>query len=197
VVWDTRDNYFDASRGNRQSLSVQVAGGPFGGDVNFIKPIARSSWYFPTFWKFVFSLNGTVGLVENTYPSTDVPIYEKFYVGGAESIRGYTYRSEIGPAEGGKLMTIFNAEYKFPIVQERKRTILQGAFFADCGGAWRSPNDFTFNIGTGDNDMKVGVGFGIRFTTPVFPLRLDWGYGLNHKEGEELSQFYFTIGNIF
>ena len=42
-----------------------------------------------------------------------------------------------------------------------------------------------------------GVGFGIRFKTPVFPIRLDWGYGLNHKPGEPLSQFYFTIGNIF
>ncbi len=197
IVRDTRDNIFDASRGNRQSLSVQLAGGPLGGTENFVKPIVRTSWFFPTFWKFVFSLNGTAGLVQNFAPSDDVKSWERFYVGGADTVRGYAYRDEIGPDRGGKMMAVFNAEYKFPIVQERKRTILQGAFFADMGGSWLDPQDFRFTVGEGETDMKVGVGFGIRFTTPVFPLRLDWGYGLNHKPGEDLSQFYFTIGNMF
>ncbi|MBN1823977.1 MAG: outer membrane protein assembly factor BamA [Endomicrobiales bacterium] len=197
VVWDTRDNIFDPSTGNRQALTVQYAGGVLGGDVNFVKPTARSSWFFPTFWKFVLSCNVTMGAVESFPPSTEVPIYEKFYVGGADSIRGYQYRSEIGPVEGGKFMAIGNVEYKFPIVQEKKRTILQGAFFYDIGGAWRTANDFELSLGEEETKLKAGFGFGIRFTTPVFPLRLDWGYGLNHKPGEELSQFYFTIGNIF
>ena len=197
ISYDTRDNYFDASRGSRNSLSVQFAGGPLGGSVNFVKPTVKSSWFFPTFWKFVLSFNGTLSLINNFSPSTDVPIYERFYIGGADSVRGYQYRTEIGPTNGGKLMSAFNVEYKFPIVEEKKKTMLQGVFFADMGGCWDNPGDFTINIGSGDSDMKTGVGFGIRFTTPVFPLRLDWGYGLNHKTGEEVSQFYFTIGNIF
>jgi outer membrane protein insertion porin family len=197
IVWDTRDSVFDATHGNRQSFSLQYAGGPLGGNVNFVKPIVRSSWFIPTFWKFVLSLNGTVGSVESFPPSGDVPIYERFYVGGAETIRGYQYRSEIGPTQGGKFMSVFNAEYKFPIVQEKNRTILQGAFFYDIGGSWLSPNDAVWHAGEGTNELKQGIGFGIRFTTPVFPLRLDWGYGLNHRPGEQLSQFYFTIGNIF
>lgn len=197
IIWDSRDNIFDASRGNRQSFSVQYAGGALGGDVNFVKPIARSSWYFPTFWKFVLSVNGQFGLVENFSPSKDVPIYERFYVGGAETVRGYQYRSEIGPEEGAKEMAVMNIEYKFPIAQEKKRTILQGALFFDVGGAWRSGNDVNLTLGEGENNLKAGVGFGLRFTTPVFPLRLDWGYGLNHRPGEPLSQFYFTIGNMF
>ena len=60
--------------------------------------------------------------------------------------------------------------------------------------------NFSFGEDNEDNDeyyLKSGVGFGIRFATPVFPLRLDWGYGLNHKRGEDLQQFYFTIGNVF
>lgn len=197
VVWDTRDNIFDPSRGTRQSLSVQYAGGPLGGTNHFIKPVARSSVFIPTFWKFVLSLNASVGMVENFEPSDDVPIYERFYVGGADSVRGYQYRSEIGPSNGGKFMTVFNMEYKFPIVQEKRRSIMVGALFFDVGGSWNSPNDFSWDTGTGDNDMRAGMGFGIRFTTPVFPLRLDWGVGLNHKPGEAPSQFYFTIGNIF
>lgn len=223
IVYDSRDNVYDASKGNRNSFSVQVAGGPFQGDVHFVKPVVRSTWFFPSFWKFVFSVNGTLGLIEYFHPSTDVPIYERFYVGGADTVRGYQYRSEIGPSGGGKMMAVFNAEYKFPIVQEKKRTILQGAFFYDIGGAWRSANDFTLNRGPDtfkttpkytydaagnitsttyetENvtcNLKSGFGFGIRFTTPVFPLRLDWGYGLDHNVGEDLSQFYFTIGSMF
>jgi outer membrane protein insertion porin family len=197
IVWDSRDNIFDATRGNRQSFSAQFAGGPLGGDINFIKPIARSAWFFPTFWKFVLSVNAQVGLIENFSPSTDVPIYQRFYVGGADTVRGYQYRTEIGPAEGGKEMFVMNVEYKFPIAEEKKHTILQGAIFYDVGGAWRSGNDVNLTLGEGETNLKAGIGFGLRFTTPVFPLRLDWGYGFNHRPGEQLSQFYFTIGNIF
>ena len=196
-ILDSRDNIFDASRGNRQSLSLQVAGGPLGGDQNFLKEEARSSWFFPLIWKFVFSLAGAVGEIESFNPSSDVPFYQRYYVGGGDTVRGYNYRGQIGPDNGGKMMMVYNAEIKFPIVAEKKRSILQGAFFADVGGDWNSANDFRFTLGTDPNDMKAGFGFGIRFTTPVFPLRLDWGYGINHKPGEALSQFYFTIGNVF
>jgi len=197
LLRDTRDNVFDPTRGSRNSASVQVAGGPFGGNVHFYKPTLKTSWYFPTFWKFVFSVNCEIGRVESFAPSSEVPIYERYYIGGADSIRGYDYRNEIGPMEGGKFVTLMNAEYQFPIVQEKRRTILQGAFFVDVGGAWLSTHDVNLNIGTPVNWMKSGVGFGLRFKTPVFPIRLDWGYGLNHKPGEDLSQFYFTIGTIF
>jgi outer membrane protein insertion porin family len=157
----------------------------------------KSSWYFPTFWKFVLSFNADARYVNNFNPSKEVPLYEKFYVGGADTVRGYDYRGEIGPLEGGNLMAIYNVEYTFPIVQEKRKTILQGAFFADVGSAWADRRDFSVKIGRGENMMKAGVGFGIRFKTPVFPIRLDWGYGLHHRPGESLSQFYFTLGNVF
>ncbi len=197
VVYDSRDNIFDASNGSRHSLTLQYAGGIMGGDINFVKTQASTAWYFPTFWKFVLSGQLRVGALSAFAPSDDAPIYEKFYVGGAETVRGYRYRGEIGPAEGGRAMLVANVEYKFPIVQERNRTILQGAFFYDAGGAWRNIGDMTLIAGTSESNLKTGVGFGIRFTTPVFPIRLDYGYGLNHAPGEELSQFYFTIGQIF
>ena len=142
-------------------------------------------------------MNTQIGMVENFSPSTDVPIYQRFYVGGADTVRGYQYRTEIGPTEGGKEMFVMNVEYKFPIAQEKKHTILQGAIFYDIGGTWRSGNDVNLTLGEGETNLKSGIGFGLRFTTPVFPLRLDWGVGLNHRPGEQVSQFYFTIGNIF
>ncbi len=202
IVYDTRDYIYDASRGVRYSYGINVAGGPFGGNVNYVRNSVRGTWFFPTFWKFVLSININTGWIESYGSSSDVPLYEKYYVGGADTIRGYKYRTEVGPYNGGKVMAVANVEYKFPIVQENKRTILQGAFFYDIGGTWKDINHINFCFGT-DNDetnsyyLKSGVGFGIRFATPVFPLRLDWGYGLNHKRGEDLQQFYFTIGNVF
>lgn len=197
IVYDSRDYVFDPSRGNRQLLNLQIAGGPFGGNVNFIKTQMKSSWFIPTFWRFVLSFNLNLGAVEPYGGHTTLPLYEKFYVGGADTVRGYKYRTEIGPDDGGKFMSVLNIEYKFPIVSEKGRTILQGAFFYDIGGTWAEADDINLSLGTGKNNLRSGVGFGIRFATPVFPLRLDWGYGLNHKEGESLQQFYFTIGNVF
>jgi outer membrane protein insertion porin family len=207
VAWDTRDNIFDPTHGNRQSFSVQLAGGPFGGNINFIKPVLKNAVFIPTFWKFVLSLNSTLGYIQNYGSSSDVPIYERFYVGGADTVRGYQYRTEIGPAVGGEVMSVFNVEYKFPIVEEKNHSIIVGALFVDAGGTWLKPSDFNLEIGSNQRDsatntitkyrMKAGMGFGIRFTTPVFPLRLDWGYGFNHEPGESPSQFYFSIGNIF
>ena len=202
IVYDTRDYIYDASRGVRYSYGINVAGGPLGGNVNYVRNTVRGTWFIPTFWKFVLSININAGWIESYGSSSDVPLYEKYYVGGADTIRGYKYRTEIGPYNGGKVMTVANVEYKFPIVQENKRTILQGAFFYDIGGTWKDINHINYSFGT-DNDetnsyyLKSGFGFGIRFATPVFPLRLDWGYGLNHRRGEDLQQFYFTIGNVF
>ena len=197
IIWDTRDNIFDASRGGKKSLSLQYAGGPLGGDINFIRAVAASSWYFPTFWKFVLSVNLQAGAIDKFNTDQDVPIYERFYVGGADTVRGYQYRTEIGPLQGGKAMGVANIEYKFPIVSEKNHTVLQGACFYDIGGTWLSADDIDLSLGEERTKLKAGIGFGIRFTTPVFPLRLDWGYGLNHAPGEALTQFYFTIGNIF
>lgn len=202
IVYDTRDYIYDASRGARYSYGINFAGGPLGGNVNYVRNSIRATWFFPTFWKFVLSFNINAGWIESYGGSNDVPLYEKYYVGGADTIRGYKYRTEVGPYNGGKVMAVANVEYKFPIVQENKRTILQGAFFYDIGGTWKDVNHVNFCFGTDSEEtnsyyLKSGVGFGIRFATPVFPLRLDWGYGLNHKEGEDLQQFYFTIGNVF
>ena len=63
--------------------------------------------------------------------------------------------------------------------------------------SWKNFSDMKLETGTGSDMLKMGVGFGIRFTTPAFPIRLDWGYGLNHKVGEDLSDIYFTIGSMF
>jgi outer membrane protein insertion porin family len=199
AAYDTRDFIFDASSGHRQSISFQIASQYLGGDVNFVKTRFRSSWYIPTFWKFVLSFNLNFAEVEG-YSGQSVPINEYFYIGGVDTVRGYKY-NHIGEEAGARYMGVLNVEYKFPIYAEKNRTILQGAFFYDIGGSWRYLEDIDFNVGSTRRSLKSGVGFGIRFATPMFPLRLDWGYGLNHPldghDGDSKSEFYFTIGNMF
>lgn len=196
VVWDTRDYVFDAKTGGRHSATLEYAGGPLGGDLNYYKPELSAARYFPTFWKFVLTLSARGAFIKNLR-HTDQPVAfsELFRIGGVDTVRGYQ-SGDVG-VDGGKVYTVFNGEYKFPIVQENKKTILQGALFADLGGCWESLHDVNMNVGSGLREMKAGVGFGIRFKTPVFPIRLDWGWGLNHRADQPKSQFYFTIGNIF
>jgi outer membrane protein insertion porin family len=215
VIYDTRDNIFDATRGNRNSLSIQLAGGPFGGDVHFYKPIVQTSWFFPTVGKLTFSANANVGFVdvlEMDGQKKEVPLYEKFFVGGPGTLRGYQYR-RLGPDEGGSTMMVCNLELKFPIAQEAGRSVLQGAIFFDFGGAWGSFEDIKFEIGaterwrTGeiidgetvywDNLMKSCWGWGIRIGTPVFPIRLDWGYPLQRGRHTNQFEFWLTIGQVF
>ena len=196
VVWDTRDYVFDASRGGRHSATLEYAGGPLGGNLNYYKPELSAARYFPTFWKFVLTLSARGAYIKELRNTTQsVAFSELFRIGGVDTVRGYQ-SGDVG-VDGGKVYTVFNGEYKFPIVQENKKTILQGALFADVGGCWSSLHDVNMGIGTHPTEMKAGVGFGIRFKTPVFPIRLDWGWGLNHRPDKPKSQFYFTIGNIF
>ena len=69
--------------------------------------------------------------------------------------------------------------------------------FFDAGASWDNVNTIRTRIGQDTQDIKTDVGFGIRFTTPAFPIRLDWGYGLNHRPGEQKYQINFGIGNLF
>jgi len=205
-IYDSRDNVFDPSRGMRHSVSCQLAGwGPLGGDVSFYKPIIKSGIHIPTVWRLVLSLNLQFGYIEGIGGfDLNTVKYQKFYVGGPDTVRGYRY-SEVNPSDGGRIMTVFNAEYKFPIVMEQRRTVLQGALFYDMGGAWNEWRDMTTVLEPGDvwiarsgwdNRMKQAVGFGLRFTTPVFPVRLDWAWPVNPRDGDTY-QFWFTIGQLF
>ncbi|MCP4481789.1 MAG: outer membrane protein assembly factor BamA [bacterium] len=195
---DTRNNVFYTQSGSYARIKTKLAGTDIlGGDNNFVKNSLEYSKFFPLFWKFVLAINAETAMINHFYPSGNSPIYEKFFIGGSESVRGYDYRGDIGPEDGGRYKFVYNIEYKFPLYQEKKTTILQGALFCDVGGAWKDGGDVTLEIGRGEYQMKAGFGLGIRFTTPAFPIRFDWGYGGGKPDGERKAQFYFTIGQLF
>jgi outer membrane protein insertion porin family len=191
---DTTDNVFNPSRGLVLSGSYEIAGGPFGADKNFNKLFGLASQYFPLFAKGVLQIQARGGVVEPFGNSPTVPIYERFYAGGAETIRGYKER-DVGPVDpvtsdplGGEALFVANIEYTVPIVD-----FLKGALFIDTGNVWSKPADFT--IGS----FKTGYGFGVRIKTPVGPLKLDYGIPLNKTPNNagRRGQFHFSMSHGF
>jgi len=198
---DTRDNIWDPTRGSKASVGVDLTGGPLGGDVNYYKPSIGYSYNMKLFsiddYPFVLAFSNKFGYGAGFGSTPRLPVYERYFLGGADTIRGYNNNGQVGPQIGGKVYDILNLEFHFPLAREKKHTIVQWAFFLDVGNSWERFNDVNLRTGTREKNLKAGAGFGIRFTTPAFPIRLDWGYGFNHKPGEQLSDIYFTLGNLF
>ncbi|GAF81781.1 unnamed protein product, partial [marine sediment metagenome] len=122
VSRDSRDRRFNARKGSVNSTSVEYAGGILGGDNYFTKYRARSAWFFPFFWDAAFSVQGKWGYVEQR-PEGKLPVYEKFRLGGMNTVRGFKYGS-ISPVDpvtgdriGGEKMMVYNIEFRFPFVK--------------------------------------------------------------------------------
>ena len=198
---DTRDSMWDPTTGWRNSLGLAIAGGPIGGDLDLWYVNARSIFNY-TVWNIggnypvVFVLSNKFGSVKPYGRTREVPPYEKFFLGGADTVRGYERAGEIGPEYGGNLYYVMNAELRFPLAREGRRNIAQFAFFFDLGNSWNHFDDLKFSLGPDEQQFKAGVGVGLRFTTPSLPIRIDWGYGLNHRSNEDRSHFYFNISNM-
>ena len=197
LTQDTRDNIYNPGHGYIINGTIEDAGGIFMGDKNFIKGTATASFYHTFFERFVMELKGRAGWASRYGDSGTVPIYERFFAGGANTIRGYKERW-VGPVDqgadepiGGDSLLIGNAEVTFPIYEK----ILKGAIFYDVGNVWEKSTDFL--VGGG---YKSGVGLGIRINTPVGPFRLDYGYPLTSRSTEGAShngQFYFSVSRGF
>jgi len=196
LTQDTRDNIYNPGKGYIINGMIEDAGGIFGGDKNYIKGTATAALYHTFFEKFVLELKGRAGWATSYGSSDTVPIYERFYAGGANTIRGYKER-KVGPRDagsdepiGGDALLLANAEVTFPIYEK----ILKGAIFYDVGNVWKNTEDFL--VGGG---YKSGVGVGIRVNTPVGPFRLDYGYPLvkNNNDDSKNGEFYFSISRGF
>lgn len=194
LTYDTRDNIFSPKKGVYLTGGVEDAGGPFGGDFDFLKYTARASYYTTFAESLVLELKLRGGMVDSYGDSDHVPLYERFFAGGSNSIRGYSERS-VGPKDqgsldpmGGESVVIGNVELTYPIFKD----LLKGAIFYDIGNVWEDMGDI------GQGDYKYGVGAGVRIKTPIGPVRVDWGYPLVEEEGEEQKgRFYFSVSHGF
>ena len=200
---DTRDNIWDPGHGTRHAVGAALTGGPLFGDVHFVKPWISNAGYWTLLklgdedWPVVLGASNRTSYVTQFGESKEVPVFERFFIGGQDTLRGYNATGEAGYPTGGKVYDIFNLELGVPLARERKKTIVKLVGFFDMGGAWDRTRDISGRIGSGTRDIKTDAGIGIRFVTPAFPIRLDWGYGFNHRPGERLYQINFGMGNLF
>jgi outer membrane protein insertion porin family len=187
---DSRDSTFNPTQGSDNSFNIELAG--LGGDTAFMRYIAESGWYFPLWWKTVGVLHGRIGFMQNL-PWGALPAYEKFYLGGIDSIRGFKY-ADISPRDpltneriGGDKFTQINIEYRFPLI---KKLGVMGTVFFDAGNVYGSGQPFF-------SSMRTAVGTGFRWFSPMGPLRVEWGYNLRPKSYEKHSAWEFTVGSQF
>ncbi len=170
LIYDTRDDVFNPHSGWYGIAQAEIAGRFLGGDNNYNKYVLDIRNYIDTGKDTVLALRLMGGLAD-----TELPEYEKFSVGGVSTLRGYDL-SEFQ----GEQMLVFNAEYRWEVAKNTQLVV-----FGDAGYAWALDEPINFE------DIKLGYGVGLRFDTPIGPVRLDYGIG------EEGGQTYFSLGHTF
>jgi outer membrane protein insertion porin family len=195
VSRNTTDKHIDPSRGSVQSGSVEYAGGPLGGDTEFVKYFLNAKAFYPVTASTVFSWNALWAHVVPMVSDGEIPIFERFFLGGPYSIRGFRSRElsprdpNTGEAVGGNKELIGNFEYLFPLVPEIG---FKGVFFFDIGNTWeqgRWPWD--------GRQLRYAYGAGVRWYSPMGPLRFEWGWNLKPGPDESKRVMEFTIGTAF
>ena len=214
---DMRESPYVTPRGFLINNAVELASNAFGSDIEFIRAIMRVGYYLPFgpkvltpgvvedqpgtplqrwFQQSLIAFGARAGIIHSLTVSgpaeaTAIPIDERFFNGGADSVRSFGER-ELGPHDnhghpvGGEFFTVFNVEYTFPILGE-----LQGAIFTDAGNLLPTSEDI------GLNDMRYAIGAGLRYKLPVGPIRLDYGVNPDPRQFEDFGAFHFSFGFAF
>ena len=170
IIYDTRDNPQSPSDGWYGSLQAEMAGRFLGGDTDYTKYTLDLRHYIDTGEDTVVALRAMGGIAD-----TELPEYEKFLLGGAQTLRGY----DLFEFSGDKML-LFNLEYRWDVTESAQVVI-----FGDAGYAWELDQAIDFG------DIKMGYGVGLRVDTPIGPVSLDYGIG------EVGAQTYFSIGHTF
>jgi len=189
--YDSRDRVFNPTEGQNHSISMEYAG--IGGDIGFTKYLAETGWYIPMFWETVGFLHGEIGYVKES-SGKKLPDYERFYLGGMNSMRGFDWQDihvtdKNGVEIGGETYIQFNIELVFPLIEKAG---IVGVIFYDTGNVYESAGSIKLG------DMRQSAGFGFRWYSPIGPIRLENGYILDPEEGEDTGgRWDFTMGAAF
>jgi outer membrane protein insertion porin family len=190
---NSTDRPFHTTEGSVNSLSMEYAGGFLGGDASFTKYLASTAWYFPLPLKTVFLARGNWGYIDERSDG-ELPIYQKFRLGGINSIRGFEF-ADISPRDpktgdriGGEKMMFYNLEYRFPLIKEQG---VVGLVFFDTGNVFTADEGFSFS------GIKKSIGTGIRWFSPVGPIRVEYGKNLDPVGDESSGEVEFAVGGTF
>jgi outer membrane protein insertion porin family len=224
LTYDTRNNRLFPTSGAYLQGSSEIALGSLGSDNEYVKNRLVSRLYFPLTQNIVLKFNAEAGVVTSP-DSAGVPLFARFFLGGIFDLRGYRLRT-VGPRLplkstldenaplianganiGGNLSYFQNIEIEIPILDQ---VGLRGVVFTDLGNTWNlepvycsaapaSPNAVTDPCFSPQDlfDVRTSWGFGLRWFSPLGPLRFEWGFPFKPLPYEESSVFEFTIGNFF
>ncbi len=190
LIYDTTDSYLLPTKGFRSEFRADLAGGPWGGDVDYYKLELKHMQYIKGLWEgHLLEIGGRTGVAEAYNGDVDVPLFDRFFLGGLDSMRGYRYR-DIGPRDrfreplGGDTYWFATAEYSIPIVER-----VRFAGFYDIGMVYPDPYHYVFS------KYADNWGLGIRLLLPIGPLRLDYGIPIHNSTGKAGSgKFQFSAG---
>ncbi len=190
---DTRDRFFNPTRGNKTTIQPYFASGPLGAETDLYGVKVRTGQYWALFGDTVLNFRGQIESVDSFGGSEFVPIFDRLFLGGPYTLRGYEFR-DVGPKDttgepiGGDSSAYFTIEYTVPIWSK-----VRGATFYDWGVV--NIDELDFNT-TGYND---NWGIGIRLDLPGFPLNLDYAWPITFDEQwhDGKGRFNFLIGNSF
>ncbi len=191
VVFDSRDNPLLSRHGQRFSFSPYITGGFLGGNVQIYGLNFEGSQYFHLPWDTILLINGEISTVTQWGNGSEVPIFERLFLGGSNNLRGFPFR-EVGPQDengeptGGQSMWRTTIEWTFPIIEKAR-----GALFYDTGFVNRSAWSFGFN------HIASDIGVGLRLDLPIGPLRLDYGYPIQRDGYHGGGHFNFSVGYQF
>lgn len=207
-VHDTRDMPLDAHHGVYQTFSFGITPTALGSSSDFVRVLGQSAFYLPVRPWLTWANNLRFGLA-SSFADSFVPLSERFFSGGADSLRGFPTNSA-GPQRavtvcnnpsdastctlisvpvGGHMLAILNSEARFPIPLKKG---LGGVVFYDGGNVYSNINFHQFY-----SNYSNSVGFGIRYQTPVGPIRFDIGRNLNPIPGVKATQYFVTLGQAF
>ena len=218
MTYDTRDDQMFPTQGGYHSGTVEVADSALGSQNEFVKLDGDVRGYVPLFWNLVMRLNASGGYIASTSLDRPAPIFERYFAGGPETVRGFN-RFTLGPSRrvasvsndpagrlerfhyGGNKKLVLTAELEFPILAAAQ---LRGVIFADAGNAFDDGQPFTLrpDLVADDEEMyadalRTSVGFGVRWFSPIGPLRFEWGFPLQRLPDEDPVVFDFSIQQAF
>ena len=193
LLRDTRDSLLVPTRGNRVEFRTEVAGGPFAGDTDYYKFELRGSQFIPVFepQTQVLSLVARTGVIDSFRPSDGVPFFDRFFLGGPNTLRGFNFR-EVGPHDdgdpmGGGTYGFFSTEYSLTLVDPIRFAVFYDAGFVNSDFADFSTGAYNDNYG-----------FGLRILIMGAPLRLDYGIPITTDEHNDRGgRFSFSFGTRF
>ena len=194
IQYDSRDSTFNPQEGSEHSVSIQYAG--LGGNIGFTKVNLETGWYIPGFWKFMYFLHGKAGFLwRNT--GGDLPDYERFYLGGINSLRGFDWE-DLSPKTtnvwgieseiGGVKFVQFNFELRCPLFGNAG---MIGLLFFDTGDLYDTGEPVRLG------NLRESAGIGFRWNSPMGPIRVEYGKVLDPQEGESSGGFEFSMGSAF